>query len=148
MFYEEEEEFSVNYAEDSDRLAYLGEGISETSLFRLGTLNTNRGREHIVQSMRNIFETPVGVRFMVPSFGSKIKEYIFEPNDFVARELLNMEVRRCLDKWEPRIIVDDVRVLYSNDRNSVRIEIEYRIKDGSSHEVFVYNINKDIPEVS
>ena len=47
----------------------------------IGRTQINTGIDRLVQSMRNIIDTPLGSRFFLPSFGSR--ELIFEQNDFI-----------------------------------------------------------------
>ena len=59
--------------------------------------------EQIRQSVRLILLTNVGERPMLPAFGSRVRQFLFEPMNETTRQLLRQEVISALTRWEPRI---------------------------------------------
>ena len=86
---------------------------------------TSRDQQHIHESIRQILGTPRGTRFLLPEFGSRLQEFLFEGNDAILRGLVRHEVTEVLARWEPRIIVDDVQV--TTDEHAVVVTIQYRL---------------------
>lgn len=138
-------EYDINVGKEENIIEYLGEGISERNLFNLGDLNTNTGVDRINQSIRQILETPLGSRFFIPSFGSRIKDFIMEPNDMISSELIRNEVIRAIKQWEHRVDLRSVRTSFSGDE--CFIEVRYVIKPSSSEEIYIFKTNRGIKEV-
>ena len=68
-----------------------------------------RERE-IQEAIRLILGTAPGERPMRPEFGCRIAEHVFAPANATTAGQLSYDVRAALDRWEPRIDVDDVAV--------------------------------------
>ena len=68
-----------------------------------------RERE-IQEAIRLILGTAPGERPMRPEFGCRISEHVFAPANATTAGQLSYDVRAALDRWEPRIDVDDVEV--------------------------------------
>lgn len=79
------------------------------------------------QAIRIILGTARGERPMRPEFGCGVHECVFEQVDARTRGRIDHEVRAALDRWEPRVAVEDVR-LEVDDGAVVVISIDYRIK--------------------
>jgi len=86
---------------------------------------TSRDQQHIHESIRQILGTPRGARFLLPEFGSRLHELLFEGNDAILRGLVRHEVSDVLTRWEPRLIVEDVQV--ASDEHAVVVTIQYRL---------------------
>jgi len=86
---------------------------------------TSREQQHIHESIRQILGTPRGSRFLLPEFGSRLHEFLFEGNDAILRGLVRHEVTDVLAHWEPRIVVDDVQV--TSEKHAVVVTIQYRL---------------------
>ena len=86
---------------------------------------TSRDQQHIHESIRQILGTPRGSRFLLPEFGSRLQELLFEVNDAILRGLMRHEVGDVLARWEPRIVVDEVQV--TADEHLVLVSIQYRL---------------------
>lgn len=75
-----------------------------TSTLEPGDLS--RIRESIVQ----ILNTYPGERVMEPSFGCKVKDYIFEPDNPTTKAVIAFEVRKAIERWEKRVEVGEISV--------------------------------------
>jgi len=97
---------------------------------------TSRDQQHIHESIRQILGTPRGARFLLPEFGSRLQEFLFEGNDAILRGLVRHEVTEVLARWEPRILVDDVQV--TSEKHAVVVTIQYRLIASQTPGNFVY----------
>lgn len=87
-----------------------------------------RERE-IEEAIRLILGTAPGERPMRPEFGCRISEHVFAPANATTAGQLAFDVRVALDRWEPRIDVDDVEVTFDAAESGVLyIDITYRIR--------------------
>jgi phage baseplate assembly protein W len=110
--------------------SFIGRGIA----FPLGGDASGRlalvgGAADVERSIRLILATYPGERPMRPEFGSTIADYVFAPADATTAGRLANAVRVALDRWEPRIDLDDVLVhLDAADQGVLFLEIRYRLR--------------------
>ena len=75
-----------------------------------GQLSWSAGEDNVRESVAIILRTRPGERLMLPEFGCDLERYLFEPNTTGTMRLIQEEVKRALNRWEPRIRLDDIRV--------------------------------------
>ena len=93
-----------------------------------GIAMVSRERE-IEEAIRLILGTSPGERPMRPEFGCRIHEYVFASADGSTANAIGAEVRAALQRWEPRIDVQDVVVSFdARDDTTLYIDIRYSIK--------------------
>ncbi|MFF1874446.1 GPW/gp25 family protein [Kitasatospora herbaricolor] len=98
----------------------------------------DRDRE-ISESIRLVLGTAPGERPMRPEFGCGIHGYVFATADADTAGRISYEVRRALDRWEPRILVDRVEVaLDSSDSGTLYIEIRYTVRGTNNPRSLVF----------
>lgn len=97
------------------------------------------GTEEIEEAIQIILSTPVGMRPMRPTFGSRIHELIFAPiNSGTITSAIHF-VRDALALWEPRIEVLDVTAEPDPEQPSILlIGIIYRILPTHDERALVY----------
>lgn len=77
----------------------------------------------IINSLFNLFNTSPGERFLVPTFGTNLKAYLFEPiTDMTANKIGN-EIVRAIEKWEPRVTIKVVKVVGIPDQHQYDVTI-------------------------
>lgn len=93
--------------------------------------------EDVREAISVILGTAPGERPMRPEFGCGIHDHVFESVDAYLVGRLEQEVRRALDRWEPRIDVLTVELSIepSSDGGMVNelvvIDITYRLRSTS-----------------
>ncbi|MFI1195291.1 GPW/gp25 family protein [Micromonospora sp. NPDC020750] len=93
-----------------------------------GIALVDRERE-IVEAIRLILGTAPGERPMRPEFGCGVHDYVFAPADENTAGRIAFEVRRALDRWEPRIDVHDVVIGFdAEDAGVLYIDVRYSIR--------------------
>lgn len=93
-----------------------------------GIALVSRERE-ISEAIRLILSTTPGERPMRPDFGCRIQDFIFSPADSATAAAISAEVTNALTRWEHRIDVEDVEVLFTaEDPTVLYIDIHYRMK--------------------
>jgi uncharacterized protein len=94
-----------------------------------GRLTWAKDDQSIRESMLNILLTRPGERLQRPDFGAGLLNFIHQPNNETTRNLIAGVVRKSLDLWEQRVIVDGVDVQPSpNNLAEVHINIRYRMR--------------------
>jgi phage baseplate assembly protein W len=95
--------------------------------------------QEIDQAIRLILGTAVGERPMRPEFGSRLHEYLFAAADATTAGLIAHDVRRSLDRWEPRIVVHDVEVtIDTNEPSLLYIDITYAVRSSNNPRNLVF----------
>lgn len=84
----------------------------------------------IEQAIHLILATAPGERPMRPDFGCAIHDYVFAPANESTAGRMAFEVKRALNRWEPRITVEAVDIHPGGDPTGSRllIDISYSIK--------------------
>src|SRR5438309_7254146 len=87
----------------------------------------SRERE-IEESIRLVLGTAEGERPMRPEFGCGIHDFVFAPADSSTAGRIAHEVRRALERWEPRITLTDVVITFDAvESNALYIDVQYSI---------------------
>jgi phage baseplate assembly protein W len=86
-----------------------------------------RERE-IEEAIRLILATSPGERPMRPEFGCRIHDHVFGPANATTAGQIAYDVRAALERWEPRIDVDDVAISFeAADAGTLYIDVRYTI---------------------
>lgn len=78
-------------------------------------------------SIYQILGTRIGERVMVPEFGSRLPELLFEPIDEITIALARTYTIEAIERWEPRVELNDVVVNINPDANRIEIFAHYAI---------------------
>lgn len=80
-----------------------------------------------------------GTRYYLPDFGTRLYEYIFEPNDAVTFQLIEDEIRSTVKKYIPNLDIKTIRItpadMDSEQPSSVSEQDDerlFRVSDNSS----------------
>jgi phage baseplate assembly protein W len=88
------------------------------------------GEREIEDSIRLILGTSPGERPMRPEFGCAIHDVVFAPDSATTVGAVALEVRRALERWEPRIHLHGVDVAPDADEPSrLLIDVLYSIRE-------------------
>lgn len=102
------------------------------------TLVTENSYQAINNSIHNIIFTNKGEKVGDPEFGTSIKKLLFNQMDVITEHLMRSELIDTIERYEPRVIIDDVSVTADYDSNLYKIQIIYRIiKSPDVQEKFV-----------
>lgn len=94
-----------------------------------GSMALTSERTELDQSIRIILSTSPGQRVMRPTFGCRLYELVFAPNNNHTAAQARRHVEEALGMWEPRIRVTRVDARPDDqDRSRLIIYIEYQVK--------------------
>ena len=86
--------------------------------------------EDVQEAIRVILGTAPGERPMRPEFGCAIHDLVFAPADATTAGQLAYHVRLALERWEPRIDLEDVTIRFDAvDAGTLLIDIRYSLRD-------------------
>ncbi|NOZ02966.1 MAG: GPW/gp25 family protein [Deltaproteobacteria bacterium] len=119
---------------------FQGKGIAfPVGLDARGNMSMTEHESNIEESVRLILGTAVGERVMRPTFGCRIHDFVFYPNNASTAALIGFYVRESLVKWEPRI--EDVAVTAQPDptrESTMQVNISYRVRRTNNLRNLVY----------
>ena len=94
-----------------------------------GSIALVHGDRELVESIHLILATAPGERPMRPEFGCAIHDLAFAPADAATAGRIAYEVRVALERWEPRVTLEDVIVNFDEVDNGVlMIELLYSVR--------------------
>ncbi|MEV7691081.1 GPW/gp25 family protein [Streptomyces bungoensis] len=96
------------------------------------------GEREIEEAIRLVLSTAPGERPMRPDFGCAIYDLVFAPVNEQTAGRIQHEVYVSLDRWEPRIEVEDVEVTAGSDRSVLYIDVRYSIRGTNNPRSLVF----------
>ena len=93
----------------------------------------------VMGSIDNILRTRRGERVMLPEFGSSLSSMVFENIDETLMKFVAHEVKQSIERWDDRVVVEQVQAATDPDRSAVAIVISFRIK-GYGNSIFKHEI--------
>ena len=104
-----------------------------------GGLGLASGEEDIEQAIRLILSTAPGERSMRPAFGCEVHDLVFGTIDAAMVGRVDAAVRAALDRWEPRIEVEEIDFDLSRTREGrLDVVIGYSIRVTNHKRNLVY----------
>ncbi len=95
--------------------------------------------EDIREAIYIILMTRKGERMMLPEFGSRIHDYVFDLPDQAAVNLISTEVVDALTRWEPRVINIGVEIDDSNIADGKLVfNVSYTVRDTNNPNNMVF----------
>lgn len=122
---------------------YLGQGIKCPDELVNGKRTLTNDRALVEQSIKIILDTPRGHRFMLPEFGSRLGELIFEPNDDVLEDLISYFIYEAITTWEKRVQYIKTE-FHRPDPDTLHCEVFYRILQSNEINSFIYPFYRKI----
>lgn len=99
----------------------------DVSIASNGDLSVSINKEAIKQSVRMIIETARGTRIFLPSYGARIRSFLFEPFDEYTAKRIGEELRESLENYEKRISLLDINVGMDLHKITYNIQVVYQI---------------------
>ncbi|AZM61580.1 MULTISPECIES: GPW/gp25 family protein [unclassified Streptomyces] len=96
------------------------------------------GEREIEEAIRLVLATAPGERPMRPEFGCAIHDLVFAPVNDQTAGRIQYEVHASLDRWEPRIEVQDVSVTAGADQSVLYIDVRYSIRGTNNPRSLVF----------
>ena len=104
-----------------------------------GKIVMSEYEEDIRESIWIILATAKGERVMQPDFGCGIHNFVFATMSMATMGLIESSVREALIRYEPRIDLNEVKVLLIQDNlGKLEIEISYLVRTTNNEFNLVY----------
>lgn len=126
--------------------SFLGTGWSFPPEFVAGsgTVIMTPDEEDIHGSLKILFGTSIGERFLHPKYGLNMRDLLFEPMNTTMRTLLEDRIRTAILIYEPRIEVVALELDTSaQNEGRVLLVLDYEVRATNSRYnlVFPFNIS-------
>lgn len=131
------------FFEDTQYKKFVGQGIVFPIILENGKAPIYTGVELVRSSIRIILSWEVGNRFFLPEFASRLETLLFEPNDFLLKQLLNIYVVEALKKWEHRIELLEANI-EDVDFQAIKLNISYKILTTNTVDTFIFPFYRKI----
>ena len=118
----------------------LGSGIAfPLQVDRRGGIALASDQTDVDQAIHLILSTAKGERPMRPDFGCGVHDFVFDTIDAAMIGKLETAIRAALDRWEPRIDVEDLGFDLSGVHDGqLLITITYRVRSTNNQRNLVY----------
>lgn len=118
---------------------FWGQGLSFPLRMNVqGSLQISVFSHNIEECIHLILRTKLGERLYRPDFGSRLSELVFAPMNTQTLLLIRLYVEEALEKWEPRIVINEIKTEPDPQRGRVDIAILYTPKDSPDTRSLVY----------
>ena len=120
-----------------------GGTIYSTNKNGSGVFNSSYTTEdQAISNLKSLVLTRRGERLYHPTFGTRLYEYVFEPNTDDLAEAIEDELFESIRVWLPYIIVDSIDVnnrdSFGNYGHSIQIVLRFRVtQQGANQEIII-----------
>ena len=96
-----------------------------------------------LSNFRNLLMTRLGERYMQPTFGTKIHDFVFEQNTELFREELQLSIQDAISTWLPYIETKQIDVIEDVANYSVSVRIRFVVKNSEAERVIIVLANEN-----
>ena len=113
-------------------LERVSRGFKDISMsFEVNPINADiigvKNDTAIARSIRNLVLTTPGERFFNEDLGSGVSEILFDNVDDISAAVIRDEIEQTINRFEPRVELEDVKVKGDSDNNEFNVTITYNI---------------------
>lgn len=83
--------------------------------------------ESVKSQIMHIVFTPLGQRLRKPSFGTRLIQFIFNPNDSQTWGDIVVEIKDVVKRNIPECTINDVKIVETDDGLGLRAEISFSV---------------------
>lgn len=99
----------------------------------MSLIDTNEDKQNGVHSeLMHLIFTPSGQRLRDPEFGTKLIQFIFNPNDNETWSDIMTEIKDKVSKYIPDCSIKDLDVTETDNGVGIVIKVKYTLKENGS----------------
>ena len=87
-----------------------------------GLFAQKQGIDQIKADLLQLLLTNPGERVMLPTFGTPLRELMFEPNDPALELQARQMIAKSITDWEPRIVIQNIAITSKFDERNLNID--------------------------
>tara|TARA_X000001316_G_C918683_1_gene32828 strand:- start:721 stop:1131 length:411 start_codon:yes stop_codon:yes gene_type:complete len=114
-------------------LPFTGPAVFNTTFETKDAIKTN---------LINFFLTGTGERFLNPTFGSGLRNLLFDQLTQDKIDQIDDVIKEGLNLYFPRVVVNDLQLSASPDTNSVFFELAYSISETNIEDQLTINFEQ------
>jgi len=99
--------------------------------------------EQAISNLKNLLLTRKGERPFQPLFGSDVYSLLFELIDRDIEERMSKTLSDDIKFWLPYIVIDNISIDTNPDRNSVKIQLRFRVTEQGANEQIILFIDSE-----
>jgi phage baseplate assembly protein W len=88
-----------------------------------GDVETDFDKNAIKNSLRNLFNTKPGERFLFPNYGLSLHQFVFEPIAESTAQLIGERIVKAIETYENRVLVRQCYIKAKPDDNEYEITL-------------------------
>ena len=104
--------------------------------------STYETKDAVRTNLINYFLTGQGERYLNPTFGTEIRNLMFENINQEMVSRVKSTVQRGLSEYFPKVLPTDFQVLGTPDSNTVTLLLRYAIRDTNIEDEVVINFEQ------
>ena len=93
--------------------------------------------EQALSNLKNLLLTIRGERYMQPTFGTRIREAVFQPNTENLVEFIQETITESINRWLPYINLHGIDVVRNVDDHTFTIKIIFNVTEIGANRVIV-----------
>ena len=102
--------------------------------------STYTTKDQLKSNILNYFLTNKGERIFNPTFGSNIRNYLFEQLTIQNYDNLEFMIQEDMKKYFPNVTVDKLEIFGFEDSNTLQVNIFYYVKDFGINDQIILTI--------
>ena len=96
--------------------------------------------ELVKRDINNQFATPIGSRLMLPTFGTRIPEYLFDPFDDYTKNAIIEDAVRVIQS-EPRVSLVDINVYQEDQALNIVMVLMFKPESITDNMFVTFSLN-------
>lgn len=88
----------------------------------------------IKNAVKNLLVSNFYERPFSRDIGANLRALLFEPADAITKIALKDNIRRVIQKYEPRVTLRGIEIKYVDDSNAYNITVMFKIKEFNTNE--------------
>lgn len=112
-----------------------------------GDWKKTEGKDAIIASVRNLLMTPLGCYPFDPTFGSLLRQQLFELADDTTFSQIQYEVKNRIEEFEPRVSVSDVTLTWTKPQKLCTVSVTLSIQDEVNNTKLSIDMTNSVSEM-
>ena len=97
--------------------------------------------DEVYSQLTHLIFTPKGQRLRDPDFGTRLIQYIFNPNDSETWGDILMEIKETVSKYIPMCSIQQLEVEENENGIGLVVKMKYIVKSNNSSQEYSVSIN-------
>ena len=97
----------------------------------IGDIALSFDNQAVIRSIRNLLLTRHFERPFNPELGSNLDNLLFEPDSPLTAAMLENEIKNTIQNFEPRALLNSVKVTSAPDKNAFDVTISFYIQNAT-----------------